>query len=424
VDTLDDAIEDEMVKIIRATTSQGTEKESSLSSFDDSGSDNDVDDAAAEAYEARSPSNAGAPAGAPTSPQPAASGAPGAAAVFPAVAAAAVTSAQEEGASSSSLETFGWGGVDVAVSRESIDAARSADSSSSSSSIKVAPNPAVVWPTADALPPVVPAEESAAGKLPVAFPPPPPMPSALPVPALPVPAPPPPGPPPLPSRPPGAQSSPATSNQNHGNSSGGGTSKDGTSTSTTNSTTTSSEGGEGVATSPAKKLGLVARYFGSGRRASLKGIVKMARRDQAEATITEHSRRVSSTFKAPTAPGAMPTSNNTASNRPDSSNGGAEGTAQHPTEGASLQKDVEETDLIHRYLRVSQRITRVVVGVSNLRVLIQFRQFLRMKLSIGTFQLNSFSCFFIPSSSMFNEFERLVDYSVQHSIQQLKKRMF
>jgi hypothetical protein len=422
VDTLDDAIEDEMVKIIRATTSQGTEKESSLSSFDDSGSDNDVDDAAAEAYEARSPSNAGAPAGAPTSPQPAASGAPGAAAVFPAVAAAAVTSAQEEGASSSSLETFGWGGVDVAVSRESIDAARSVDSSSSS--IKVAPNPAVVWPTADALPPVVPAEESAAGKLPVAFPPPPPMPSALPVPALPVPAPPPPGPPPLPSRPPGAQSSPATSNQNHGNSSGGGTSKDGASTSTTNSTTTSSEGGEGVATSPAKKLGLVARYFGSGRRASLKGIVKMARRDQAEATITEHSRRVSSTFKAPTAPGAMPTSNNTASNRPDSSNGGAEGTAQHPTEGASLQKDVEETDLIHRYLRVSQRITRVVVGVSNLRVLIQFRQFLRMKLSIGTFQLNSFSCFFIPSSSMFNEFERLVDYSVQHSIQQLKKRMF
>ena len=422
MDTLDDAIEDEMVKIIRATTSQGTEKESSLSSFDDSGSDNDVDDAAAEAYEARSPSNAGAPAGAPTSPQPAASGAPGAAAVFPAVAAAAVTSAQEEGASSSSLETFGWGGVDVAVSRESIDAARSADSSSSS--IKVAPNPAVVWPTADALPPVVPAEESAAGKLPVAFPPPPPMPSALPVPALPVPAPPPPGPPPLPSRPPGAQSSPATSNQNHGNSSGGGTSKDGASTSTTNSTTTSSEGGEGVATSPAKKLGLVARYFGSGRRASLKGIVKMARRDQAEATITEHSRRVSSTFKAPTAPGAMPTSNNTASNRPDSSNGGAEGTAQHPTEGASLQKDVEETDLIHRYLRVSQRITRVVVGVSNLRVLIQFRQFLRMKLSIGTFQLNSFSCFFIPSSSMFNEFERLVDYSVQHSIQQLKKRMF
>jgi hypothetical protein len=421
VDTLDDAIEDEMVKIIRATTSQGTEKESSLSSFDDSGSDNDVDDAAAEAYEARSPSNAGAPAGAPTSPQPAASGAPGAAAVFPAVAAAAVTSAQEEGASSSSLETFGWGGVDVAVSRESIDAARSVDSSSS---IKVAPNPAVVWPTADALPPVVPAEESAAGKLPVAFPPPPPMPSALPVPALPVPAPPPPGPPPLPSRPPGAQSSPATSNQNHGNSSGGGTSKDGASTSTTNSTTTSSEGGEGVATSPAKKLGLVARYFGSGRRASLKGIVKMARRDQAEATITEHSRRVSSTFKAPTAPGAMPTSNNTASNRPDSSNGGAEGTAQHPTEGASLQKDVEETDLIHRYLRVSQRITRVVVGVSNLRVLIQFRQFLRMKLSIGTFQLNSFSCFFIPSSSMFNEFERLVDYSVQHSIQQLKKRMF
>ena len=421
MDTLDDAIEDEMVKIIRATTSQGTEKESSLSSFDDSGSDNDVDDAAAEAYEARSPSNAGAPAGAPTSPQPAASGAPGAAAVFPAVAAAAVTSAQEEGASSSSLETFGWGGVDVAVSRESIDAARSADSSSSS---KVAPNPAVVWPTADALPPVVPAEESAAGKLPVAFPPPPPMPSALPVPALPVPAPPPPGPPPLPSRPPGAQSSPATSNQNHGNSSGGGTSKDGASTSTTNSTTTSSEGGEGVATSPAKKLGLVARYFGSGRRASLKGIVKMARRDQAEATITEHSRRVSSTFKAPTAPGAMPTSNNTASNRPDSSNGGAEGTAQHPTEGASLQKDVEETDLIHRYLRVSQRITRVVVGVSNLRVLIQFRQFLRMKLSIGTFQLNSFSCFFIPSSSMFNEFERLVDYSVQHSIQQLKKRMF
>ena len=421
MDTLDDAIEDEMVKIIRATTSQGTEKESSLSSFDDSGSDNDVDDAAAEAYEARSPSNAGAPAGAPTSPQPAASGAPGAAAVFPAVAAAAVTSAQEEGASSSSLETFGWGGVDVAVSRESIDAARSADSSSS---IKVAPNPAVVWPTADALPPVVPAEESAAGKLPVAFPPPPPMPSALPVPALPVPAPPPPGPPPLPSRPPGAQSSPATSNQNHGNSSGGGTSKDGASTSTTNSTTTSSEGGEGVATSPAKKLGLVARYFGSGRRASLKGIVKMARRDQAEATITEHSRRVSSTFKAPTAPGAMPTSNNTASNRPDSSNGGAEGTAQHPTEGASLQKDVEETDLIHRYLRVSQRITRVVVGVSNLRVLIQFRQFLRMKLSIGTFQLNSFSCFFIPSSSMFNEFERLVDYSVQHSIQQLKKRMF
>lgn len=422
MDTLDDAIEDEMVKIIRATTSQGTEKESSLSSFDDSGSDNDVDDAAAEAYEARSPSNAGAPAGAPTSPQPAASGAPGAAAVFPAVAAAAVTSAQEEGASSSSLETFGWGGVDVAVSRESIDAARSVDSSSSS--IKVAPNPAVVWPTADALPPVVPAEESAAGKLPVAFPPPPPMPSALPVPALPVPAPPPPGPPPLPSRPPGAQSSPATSNQNHGNSSGGGTSKDGASTSTTNSTTTSSEGGEGVATSPAKKLGLVARYFGSGRRASLKGIVKMARRDQAEATITEHSRRVSSTFKAPTAPGAMPTSNNTASNRPDSSNGGAEGTAQHPTEGASLQKDVEETDLIHRYLRVSQRITRVVVGVSNLRVLIQFRQFLRMKLSIGTFQLNSFSCFFIPSSSMFNEFERLVDYSVQHSIQQLKKRMF
>lgn len=421
MDTLDDAIEDEMVKIIRATTSQGTEKESSLSSFDDSGSDNDVDDAAAEAYEARSPSNAGAPAGAPTSPQPAASGAPGAAAVFPAVAAAAVTSAQEEGASSSSLETFGWGGVDVAVSRESIDAARSVDSSSS---IKVAPNPAVVWPTADALPPVVPAEESAAGKLPVAFPPPPPMPSALPVPALPVPAPPPPGPPPLPSRPPGAQSSPATSNQNHGNSSGGGTSKDGASTSTTNSTTTSSEGGEGVATSPAKKLGLVARYFGSGRRASLKGIVKMARRDQAEATITEHSRRVSSTFKAPTAPGAMPTSNNTASNRPDSSNGGAEGTAQHPTEGASLQKDVEETDLIHRYLRVSQRITRVVVGVSNLRVLIQFRQFLRMKLSIGTFQLNSFSCFFIPSSSMFNEFERLVDYSVQHSIQQLKKRMF
>ena len=421
MDTLDDAIEDEMVKIIRATTSQGIEKESSLSSFDDSGSDNDVDDAAAEAYEARSPSNAGAPAGAPTSPQPAASGAPGAAAVFPAVAAAAVTSAQEEGASSSSLETFGWGGVDVAVSRESIDAARSADSSSSS---KVAPNPAVVWPTADALPPVVPAEESAAGKLPVAFPPPPPMPSALPVPALPVPAPPPPGPPPLPSRPPGAQSSPATSNQNHGNSSGGGTSKDGASTSTTNSTTTSSEGGEGVATSPAKKLGLVARYFGSGRRASLKGIVKMARRDQAEATITEHSRRVSSTFKAPTAPGAMPTSNNTASNRPDSSNGGAEGTAQHPTEGASLQKDVEETDLIHRYLRVSQRITRVVVGVSNLRVLIQFRQFLRMKLSIGTFQLNSFSCFFIPSSSMFNEFERLVDYSVQHSIQQLKKRMF
>ena len=421
MDTLDDAIEDEMVKIIRATTSQGIEKESSLSSFDDSGSDNDVDDAAAEAYEARSPSNAGAPAGAPTSPQPAASGAPGAAAVFPAVAAAAVTSAQEEGASSSSLETFGWGGVDVAVSRESIDAARSVDSSSS---IKVAPNPAVVWPTADALPPVVPAEESAAGKLPVAFPPPPPMPSALPVPALPVPAPPPPGPPPLPSRPPGAQSSPATSNQNHGNSSGGGTSKDGASTSTTNSTTTSSEGGEGVATSPAKKLGLVARYFGSGRRASLKGIVKMARRDQAEATITEHSRRVSSTFKAPTAPGAMPTSNNTASNRPDSSNGGAEGTAQHPTEGASLQKDVEETDLIHRYLRVSQRITRVVVGVSNLRVLIQFRQFLRMKLSIGTFQLNSFSCFFIPSSSMFNEFERLVDYSVQHSIQQLKKRMF
>ena len=410
-----------MVKIIRATTSQGTEKESSLSSFDDSGSDNDVDDAAAEAYEARSPSNAGAPAGAPTSPQPAASGAPGAAAVFPAVAAAAVTSAQEEGASSSSLETFGWGGVDVAVSRESIDAARSVDSSSS---IKVAPNPAVVWPTADALPPVVPAEESAAGKLPVAFPPPPPMPSALPVPALPVPAPPPPGPPPLPSRPPGAQSSPATSNQNHGNSSGGGTSKDGASTSTTNSTTTSSEGGEGVATSPAKKLGLVARYFGSGRRASLKGIVKMARRDQAEATITEHSRRVSSTFKAPTAPGAMPTSNNSSSNRPDSSNGGAEGTAQHPTEGASLQKDVEETDLIHRYLRVSQRITRVVVGVSNLRVLIQFRQFLRMKLSIGTFQLNSFSCFFIPSSSMFNEFERLVDYSVQHSIQQLKKRMF
>ena len=400
MDTLDDAIEDEMVKIIRATTSQGIEKESSLSSFDDSGSDNDVDDAAAEAYEARSPSNAGAPAGAPTSPQPAASGAPGAAAVFPAVAAAAVTSAQEEGASSSSLETFGWGGVDVAVSRESIDAARSVDSSSSISSIKVAPNPAVVWPTADALPPVVPAEESAAGKLPVAFPP------------------------PLPSRPPGAQSSPATSNQNHGNSSGGGTSKDGASTSTTNSTTTSSEGGEGVATSAAKKLGLVARYFGSGRRASLKGIVKMARRDQAEATITEHSRRVSSTFKAPTAPGAMPTSNNTASNRPDSSNGGAEGTAQHPTEGASLQKDVEETDLIHRYLRVSQRITRVVVGVSNLRVLIQFRQFLRMKLSIGTFQLNSFSCFFIPSSSMFNEFERLVDYSVQHSIQQLKKRMF
>jgi len=344
VSTLDDAIEDEMVKIIRATVSEGAEKASSLSSFDDSGSDSEVDDAAAEAFEAKSPSmNGGAgPGGAPKSPEP-------------------------------SADTFGWGGVDVAVSRESMDAARVAGS-------KAAPTPTLIWPSADALPSVLPAVESASGGLPPVLPPPPPLPSALPEPP-----PPPPVPVPLPARASGQSLStttaqPAANQMNSDTSGGGGTSEEGSSSgsssrrsSSTNCNTSSSSSSDGSSSSssgdggggggceesdssPEKKSGLAARIFGNGRRASLKGVVKMARRDQAEAAITEHSRRVSATFKGPIVPGALPTSNNKDGYDNDDnssrrgSKSGAKTTSQNPSNSGSVQKDVEETDLIHRYV--------------------------------------------------------------------------